>query len=95
MTLAWCHCPPADTPTRPCPKIISGEHQVDAVAPASYGRWQGGANTLVSDHNATIRAIIIVGAATLLHQGCPIAVRDCQVVVETDGIRFDVKCSEL
>ena len=25
------------------------------------------------------------GAAAFLHQGCPVAVRDCQVVVETGG----------
>ena len=35
------------------------------------------------------------GAAALLHQGCPVPVRDCQVVVATGGISFNVKCSEL
>ena len=35
------------------------------------------------------------GAAAFLHQGCPVAVRDCQVVVATAGMGFDVKCSEL
>ena len=35
------------------------------------------------------------GAAVLRHQGCPVAVRDCQVVVETVGVGFNVKCSEL
>ena len=34
-------------------------------------------------------------ATALLHQGCPVAVRDCQVVVATGGMRLDVKCSEL
>ena len=35
-------------------------------------------------------------AAALLHQGCPVPVRDCQVVAATDGTtRLDVKCSEL
>ena len=34
-------------------------------------------------------------AAALLHQGCPVAVRDCQVVVVTGGMGFNVKCSEL
>ena len=37
------------------------------------------------------------GAAALLHQGCPVPVCDCQVVVVTGGIplHFNVKCSEL
>ena len=35
------------------------------------------------------------GAAALLHQGCSIVVRDCQVVIATVGMIFDVKCSEL
>ena len=40
------------------------------------------------------------GAAALLHQGCPVPVRDCQVVVAitvvvvTGGRRLNVKCSE-
>ena len=35
------------------------------------------------------------GAAALLHQDCPVPVRDCQVVVVTGGIGLNVKCSEL
>ena len=35
------------------------------------------------------------GAAAFLHQGCPVPVRDCQVVVATGGIGLNVKCSEL
>ena len=41
------------------------------------------------------------GAAGLLHQGCPVAVRDCQVVVAAGGTRgktgsaLNVKSSEL
>ena len=35
------------------------------------------------------------GAAALLHQGCPVPVRDCQVVVGTGGMGLNVKCSEL
>ena len=65
LALTWCHCTPADTPTRPCPTAISTEHQVDDVACASYISRQG------------------VVAAAPLHQGCPVAVRDCQVVVST------------
>ena len=37
-------------------------------------------------------------AAALLHQGCPVAVHDCQVVVVTGGIPrmiVNVKCNEL
>ena len=34
--------------------------------------------------------------AALLHQGCPVTVRDCQVVVAAGGTpRVNVKCSEL
>ena len=95
LVVNTCHRPPADTPTRKCTTAIRGEHQVDGVASASYGRWQGGANTLASDQN-----VAIVPTA-LLHQSCPVAVRDCQVVPVTDGIilgpggiEFNVKCSE-
>ena len=35
------------------------------------------------------------GAAALLHQGYPVPVRDCQVVVATGGMEFNVECSEL
>ena len=76
LTLTWCHCAPADTPTRPCAPVISTEHQLDNVACACYIGRQG-------------------GAAALLHQGCPVPVRDCQVVVATGGMGFNVKCSEL
>ena len=36
-------------------------------------------------------------AAALLHQGCPVAVADCQVVLGTGGTpcQLNVKCSEL
>ena len=77
LALTWCHCTPADTPTRvSIIKAISTEHQVDEVACASYGGRNG-------------------GAAAFLHQGCPVAVRDCQVVEVTGGMGFNVKCSEL
>ena len=35
------------------------------------------------------------GAAALLHQGCPVTVRDCQVVKGTGVMGVNVKCSEL
>ena len=35
------------------------------------------------------------GAAALLHQGCSVAVHDCQVVVVTGGMGLNVKCIEL
>ena len=34
-------------------------------------------------------------AAALLHQGCSVTVRDCQVVIVTGGIGLNVKCIEL
>ena len=90
LTLTWCHRSPAATPTRPCISIISNEHQLDNVACAYYVGRQGGADTLVSDQNVAIR-----GSAAFLHQSCPVAVRDCQVVVITVGIIcVNVKCSE-
>ena len=78
LTLTWCHCTPADTPTSPCISTISTEHQLDNVACAGYVSRQG-------------------GATAFLHQSCPVAVRDCQVVVVTPDILLGlyVKCSEL
>ena len=77
LTLTWCHCAPADTPTRVSTIIvISTEHQLDDVACACYVGRKG-------------------GATALLHQGCPVPVRDCQVVVVTGGMVLNVKCSEL
>ena len=35
------------------------------------------------------------GAAALLHQGCPVTVRDCQVVIATGVTELNVKCGEL
>ena len=88
LTLTWCDHTPADTPTSPCNSPISGEHQVDNITPACEGSWQGGANILASDNNSAIVA------TALLHQGCPVAVRDCQVVQTTGGIILDVESSE-
>ena len=105
LALTWGHCTPADTPTSSCITAISNEHELDDVACASYVSRQGGADTLASNNN-----VVRGGAAALLHQGCPVPVRDCQVVVAT-GERvivificviiifitrfFNVKCSEL
>ena len=92
MVVNTCHRPPADTPTGLCIFAICGEHQVDSVASASYGRRQGGTNTLASDRNTAskkgAKGAVIRGRATtaLLHQSCPVAVRDCQVVIGTGGI---------
>ena len=90
LTLTWCHCNPADAPTRSCITAISSEHQVDDIAGAYDGGRQGGADTLASNQNVAIRG----GAAAFLHQSCPVAVRDCQVVVVTGRMGFDVKRSE-
>ena len=77
LVVNTCHRPPADTPTSPCRTAIRGEHQVDGVASASNGRWQG-------------------GATALLHQSCPVAVHDCQVVIGTGGITvLNSECSKL
>ena len=78
LVVNTCHRPPADTPTSISSCIDTcGEHQVDGVASASYGRWQG-------------------GATALLHQSCPVAVRDCQVVIGTGGITvLNSECSKL
>ena len=79
LTLTWCHCNPADAPTRSCITAISSEHQVDDIASAYDGGRQG-------------------GAAAFPHQSCPVAVRDCQMVVATVGIPWifvNIKSSEL
>ena len=91
LTLTWCHCSPAETKSRLCTSAISAEHDLDHVASACDGGWQGGADTLSSNINVSV----IVGAAALLHQGCPVTVHDCQVVVDTGGVRLNIKCSEL
>ena len=78
LTLTWCHRTPAETPSMPCSPApaISDEHQLDDVACACYGSWNG-------------------VATVLLHQCCPVAVCDCQVVAGTGGTGLNVKCSEL
>ena len=91
LTLTWCHGTPADTPTRSCIHATSSEHQIDRVAPACYGGRQGGAHTLASNQNVAIRG----GTAALLHQRCPVAVCDCQVVIPTVEMGLNCKCSEL
>ena len=105
LTLTWCHCTPADLPTRVSTNIgsaISAEVELDDVALAGDVGQQGGADTLASNLNVAIRG----GATALLHQGCPVTVRDCQVVRATDVgvivivivlliLGFNVKCSEL
>ena len=95
LTLTWCHHTPPDPPTSPSICAISAEHQLDNVACACYIGRERGADTLISDQNVAIRG----GAAALLHQGCPVPVRDCQVVVGTGGTGgtfvLNVKCSEL
>ena len=106
LTLTWCHCTPADLPTRVSTNIgsaISAEVELDDVALAGDVGRQGGADTLASNLNVAIRG----GATALLHQGCPVTVRDCQVVGATNDILivifivivlilgFNVKCSEL
>ena len=90
LTLTSCHCTPADTPTRPCTPVTSNEHQLDNVASAGYVGRQGGADTLASNQNVAIGG----GAAAFLHQGCPVTVRDCQVVPVTVGMVLNVECSE-
>ena len=89
LTLTWCHCSPADPPTKSFNIVISSEHQVDDIASAYDGGRQGGADTLATNPSA-LRGV----AAAFLHQSCPVAVRDCQMVPETGGTVFDVKCSE-
>ena len=102
FALTWCLSTPPDAPTRECFTAISYEQKVDNVACASYVSRQGGVDTLTSNNNVAQ----IGGAAALLHQGCPVPVRDCQVVVATnDGVivisiiiiifGLNVKCSEL
>ena len=85
---------PTHIPTSTCTPAISAEVYPDHVAYASDGGWEGGEDTLASDQPWP-RENLEGGAAALLHQGCPVSVRDCQVVVVTGGIKFNVKCSEL
>ena len=91
LTLTWCHCNPADSPTSLCNTAISSEHKVDDIGFAYDGGRQGGADTLASNQNV---AIVRGGAAAFLHQSCPVAVSDCQMVEDTGGLVLNVKCSE-
>ena len=72
--------------------------ELDNVASACYVWQHGGADVLASNLNvATVPATALKDRATaLLHQGCPVAVRDCQVVIGTGGITvLNSECSKL
>ena len=90
MGLTWCHCTPLDAPASPCTSItivvaISPKLDVDKVTLTFDGGRQGGADVLAAnDVDATARVDAISGRSTALpHQGCPVAVCDCQVVMRT------------
>ena len=68
VTLTWCHCAPADTPTRIFHSTISTEIEIDDVAFTFYIRHQ---------------EFVLEETAAPLHQSCPVTIDDCKVVVGT------------
>ena len=74
----WCDCLPADTPTRWCVFLICFEVEVDNITPCNYLWW----------HEVLIVAFVILlwgVAAAFVHQDCPIAIRDFDMVALTLG----------
>ena len=86
----WCHRSPVDAPASLLNSRTSTEYKFDNIGSGCDGGRQGGADVLASNPDA-IRG----GAAALLHQGCSVAVHDCQVVVVTGGMIPNLKCREL
>ena len=80
LALAWCDCTPPDTPT-----IIG---IIGIIGTSTEHQLDDVASASYVSRQGV--------AAALLHQSCPVAVRDCQVVAVTGGTTpLDVKCSEL
>ena len=78
-------------PTRPRNTVIGFEGDLDNIGFACDDGWQGRADTFASNNNVGIGG----GAAAFLHQGCPVTIRDYQVVVVTGGMILNVECSQL
>ena len=80
LTLTWCHCTPAETPTslQPgCPIIaIRVEEDLHSVASGCYD-WR--------QEVTVIRWISIRVAAAVVHQGCPVPIRDLDKVAWAGG----------
>ena len=61
--------------------VIGDKRKIGCVAPARDFGWQGEASLILTpDHK------VAVIATALLHQGCSVSVRYCQVVVRTVGV---------
>ena len=80
IIITWCHRTPADTPTRPC--------NCHLVVTAISNEQE--LDDVGSAYDVSWQGV----AAAFLHQRCPVAVRDCQVVVVTGVMVFDVESSE-
>ena len=74
--LTWCHRTPAETPTRRCYTVIRVEEDLHSVAPGRYD-WR---QEVVVFRWSSIRV-----AAALVHQGCPVPIRDLDVVACAGG----------
>ena len=79
------------TPPCPCVIVTACEDQIDHIAPACDDPWQDRIDNLSSNYYVAIGGT----PASLFHQGCPVAVRDFQVVDAGIRIEFNVKGSEL
>ena len=105
LALTWCHCSPANAPTRLSTLAICNEYKLDDVACACDGGGQVGANhiparragvkTAAAPEAALKGGVLRESATAFLHQSCPVTVCDCQVVAAIGTmIVVDIKCSE-
>ena len=74
--LTWCHRTPAETPTRICYTPIRVEEDLHSVAPGCYD-WR--------QEVRGIRWINRGGATAVVHQGCPVQIRDLDKVATAGG----------
>ena len=74
--LTWCHRTPAETPTSLCTTAIRVEEDLHSVAPGRYD-WR--------QEVQGMRWISIRVAAAVVHQGCPVPIRDIDVVALAGG----------
>ena len=82
--LTWYHCTPAETPASCCITAIRVEEDFHSVAPGRY-HWR---------QEVQGRRWIRVAAA-VVHQGCPVPIRDLDKVVLTGGSPVNSKAGEL
>ena len=81
LTPTWFHCSPVEFPT--------SRHIIATITQVELDRIRAEQN--IDDIGCACDVRWLDGAAALLHQCCPVGVRDRQVVV----LALNLKCSEL